>query len=134
MKHIIKQILKEEEQKQNIFVPDPNLHKRKEEYEKRLELKLRPAKEEFKQMLLKYGVDLSLGDKNYYDENNNWGFFYDSRKRILWTQYRRIWLVFEEKYNLNRDQTKKLTEDTVREVYKIDGVTTEPTTVKDAWW
>ena len=123
MKHIIKQILKEEEQKQNIFVPY-NLEKRREDYEKRLEQKLRPAKEEFKEMLLKYQVDLSLGNKIYYDENGDWVFEYDSKNKWLWIQYHRIWSVFESKYGLNYNQIRKLTEDTVREVYKMEGVTT----------
>jgi len=126
MKHIIKQILKEEGQKQNIFVPY-NLEKRKEDYEKLFERKTRPAKEEFKEMLLKYQVDLSLGNKIYYDENGDWVFEYDSKNKWLWIQYHRIWSVFESKYGLNYNQIKKLTEDTVREVYKIEGVTTGAT-------
>jgi hypothetical protein len=125
MKHIIHKILKEEgEKKPNIFVPH-KVEGRKEMKEKLDKEKLEKCKQEFKELLSKsYKMKLYQDGVGFLNENDEWMFDYDLKNKEFWIQYKRIWLVFSDKYSLNYDQIKELTEATLREVYNLQGVTT----------
>ena len=126
MKNLIRKILKEEgEKKPNIFVPH-NVEGRKIEKEKRDREKIDACKKEFKELLSRSYVMKPYQDGIiFFNENDEWMFDYDVKKNVCWLSYVIVWSVFYEKYSLNYYQIKELTQDTLREVGKLQDVTTD---------
>ena len=71
----------------------------------------------------------------YYNKKKEWIFYQDFRNSNFWTHYKRYWVFFEEKLNLQYMEiqaiTKYLVEDALKRevgtpIYKIDNIIYNP--------
>ena len=70
-------------------------------------------------------VKFDNGRIKYYAPNGDWLFCQNNEKKEFLVSYKNIWSVFESKYDLNYQQTKKLFEGILKEHFNLKGFTVD---------
>jgi hypothetical protein len=66
----------------------------------------------------------SIGNINYFGDNNKWLLYYDTETDIFWINYEDIWSILSSEYQLNHQQIRDLTKVILEQVTNCKVVTT----------
>ena len=95
------------------------------------------VKQEILEMLEKYKSNVRFLDENYkvskyptsrfeiLNENGDWLFTidYDSKNQRFWYSYHRVWMVFNSKHSINKDDFQEVMKSILEEHLNLKGLT-----------